>query len=150
MPGIAAVTPAPDWCEFIAFEQRCQASSYREVIYGSACGRWCFPQQTKHAIIDIWSAGGNGGGTCCCQSGGASQGGYWNRSCVSAGSHQRLGGASSCYVIAHGGCCTQMWGQDACFSLFVLDGLENDRSACWCVCGGLHERPSCPVIFKAV
>ena len=143
MPGIAAVTPAPDWCEFIAFEQRCQASSYREVIYGSACGRWCFPQQTKHAIIDMWSAGGNGGGACCCQSGGASQGGYWNRSCISAGSNQHLGGASACYVVAHGGCCREMWGQDACYSMFKIDGIENWGMACWCVCGGLHERPSC-------
>lgn len=143
MPGIAAVTPTPDWCEFITMEYRCQSSAYREVIYGSACGRWCFPQPTKHAIIDMWSAGGNGGGACCCQSGGASQGGYYGRACASAGSNQNLGGAGMCYVVAHGGCCREMWGQDACYSMVQIYGIEQDRQACWCICGGLHERPSC-------
>lgn len=143
MPGMAAVTPTADWCEFIAWEQRCEASSRREVIYGSACGRWCFPNQTKHAIIDIWSAGGNGGGACCCQQGGASQGGGWVRSCISAGAHTNLGGASACYVVAHGGCCREMWGQDGCYSMMRIAGIEPDRLHCVCVCGGLHERPSC-------
>lgn len=143
MPGIAAVTPTPDWCEFITMEYRCESSSRREVIYGSACGRWCFPQQTKHAMIDMWSAGGNGGGACCCQSGGASQGGYYGRACASAGSNQKLSGGGMCYVIAHGGCCKPMWGEDACFSMVSLFGFQNSANSCWCICGGLHERPSC-------
>ena len=46
-PGYADVTPTPDYCEAIFWEQRCEASSYRAVIYGSNCGRFCAPPGVK-------------------------------------------------------------------------------------------------------
>ena len=143
MPGIAAMTPTADWCEFITIEYRCEASGKREVMYGSACGRWCFPNQTKHAIIDIWSGGGEGGGACCCMQGDAGQGGQWARACASAGSGARIGGTSACYVVAHGGCCRPNDPSGGCFSLFNWNGLMGDGTDCFCVCGGYQGNASC-------
>lgn len=51
-PGYADVTPAADWCEFIAYEQRQNAGSERSTIYGSQCGRWCAPADAKYMMID--------------------------------------------------------------------------------------------------
>ena len=143
MPGIAAMTPTADWCEFITIEYRCEASSRRDVIYGSACGRWCFPNQTKHAIIDIWSGGGEGGGACCCMQGDAGQGGQWARACASAGSGARIGGTSACYVVAHGGCCRPNDPGGGCYSLFNWNGLMGGGTDCFCVCGGYQGTSSC-------
>ena len=143
MPGIAAVTPTSDWCEFITIEYRCEASSRRDPIYGSACGRWCFPNQTKHAILDMWSGGGEGGGSCCCMQGGVGQGGQWTRNCISAGSGINLGGQSVCYVVAHGGCCRPNDAGFGCFSMFGLQGLMGEGTNCACQCGGAPGKASC-------
>jgi len=110
-PGLADVTPTPDYCEAIFWEQRCEASSHWDPIYGSKCGRYCIHGVTqtqgnlreplpKHAIIEVWGGGGYGGGGCCCTQGPPASGGRYTRACVDI-----QPGEIFCYALAHGGCC---------------------------------------------
>lgn len=128
-PGMAAVTPTPEYCEFIALEQRQNSSSERSVIYGSSCGRWCHaaylhngtqcrPDTSlpKEMNVEIWGAGGQGGVGCCCQQRGIAGGGNYVRDCINL----RLQPFDViCYVVPHGGCCRSgNAGCNGCWAMF--------------------------------
>ena len=157
-PGLADVTPTADYCEAIFYEQRCEASSYWDPIYGSECGRFCIHGVTqtqgnlyeplpKTAIIDVWSAGGRGGGGCCCTQGVPGSGGAYGRACMEV-----QPGEIFCYVVSHGGCCvSRRQGYHGCFSgvfskyygkhSHINDWKQNQGSLC--VCGGMCGASQC-------
>jgi len=128
-PGYADVTPTPDYCEAIFWEQRCEASSYRAVIYGSNCGRFCAPPGVKWGKLEMWSAGGAGAGGNCCQQGPAAAGGNYMSSCV-----QMTEGWGMCYVVAHGGCCFPA--RVGCHGCFTTVRISPNAQGCFCTCGG--------------
>lgn len=133
-PGYADVTPASDWCEFIAYEQRQNASSERSAIYGSQCGRWCAPNDAKYMMIDYIGAGGNSWGSCCCMSGAPAGGGAAMRVCIAA-----QPGEVFCYIVGHSGCCTPSSVAEGCWT-----GWRSTSNCCFaCVKGGWCGVSSC-------
>jgi len=125
-PGLADVTPTPDYCETIFWEQRQNASSERSEIYGAHCGRWHFPtygaqghgskccdvQHPHHLEVSIWSAGGPGWGSCCCMGGAPAGGGGYMKACY----EPKPGWY--CYVVAGNGCCHPSSVGTRCYSFW--------------------------------
>lgn len=154
-PGMAAITPTPDYCEFIALEQRQNASSERSVVYGSSCGRWCHAaylhngtqcrRDTRDPVelnVEIWGAGGQGGVGCCCQQRGIAGGGGYSKECINL----RLDGRHdvTCYVVPHGGCCRSAHaGCNGCWAMFEPMIQGHQSRPMMMVNGGYCGRTCC-------
>lgn len=153
-PGMAAITPTPDYCEFIAMEQRQNASSERSVIFGSSCGRFCHNayldngtmcrKDTRRPVefnVEIWGAGGQGGVGCCCQQRGIAGGGGYMKECI----NMRLNPHDvTCYVVPHGGCCrSSLAGCNGCWALFEPQTIGFQNKPMMLVNGGRCGRTCC-------
>ncbi len=139
-PGLADVTPTPNYCEAIFWEQRQNTAQNRSAIYGSSCGRWWFPkfgaqghgskecdhQDPSELQVNMWSAGGSSWGSCCCMDGAPSGGGAYMKACF----EPKPG--YYCYVVAHGGCCQPTTTDARCYSFWK----HGNECAEMCINGG--------------
>lgn len=173
MAGYVDQQSAPDWCEWINIETRCEASSHYDVCGGSSCSRWCAPisdagrklvgtgkNRSKKAHVIGSGQGDDGkkhqgygrveiqatggwGGGGCCCTQPSAGGGQG----VYLSECKRLYvGYYACTVSPHYGCCrTDIYGCTGCWALWA-----DPNAAYMCAQGGWCGGSNCFSMYCCV